>query len=50
GLPDYFWVEAVAMATYIKNQTPTYNLEDLKQDFHTPFEEWFGKVPSFSYI
>ena len=50
GLPDSFWAEAVATATYLKNRTPTRGLEDLKRDFHTPFEGWFGRVPDLGHL
>jgi len=50
GLPDLFWAEAVATATYLKNRTPTRGLEDLKRSFHTPFEGWFGKVPDLGHL
>ena len=49
-LPDSFWAEAVATATYVKNCTPIRGLEDLKRDFHTPFEGWFGRVPDLGHV
>ena len=50
GLPDSFWAGAVATATYLKNCTPTRGLEDLKRDFHTPFEGWFGRVTDLGHV
>jgi len=50
GLPDTFWAETVATATYLKNRTSTRGLQDLKSDFHTPFEGWFGNVPDLGHV
>lgn len=50
GLQNSFWAGAVATATYLKNRTPTHGLEDLKRDFHTQFEGWFGRIPDLDHV
>ena len=49
-MPDFFGAEAVATATYLKNRTPTRGLEDLKREFNTPFEGWFGRVSDLGHL
>ncbi|KAG2063072.1 hypothetical protein BDR04DRAFT_1039216 [Suillus decipiens] len=44
-LPEFLWAEAVAHATYVRNQAPTRAL-----DHATPEEVWSGKKPDMSYL
>jgi len=46
NLPDKFWGEALATATYITNRVPTRSL-DLKI---TPIEAWTNKRPNISHL
>lgn len=43
-LDKYFWGEAVMMAKYVQNRLPGKEIDK------TPFENWFGRKPSFSYF
>ena len=45
-LPKAFWGEALLIANYLQNRSPTKAISVNK----TPFEIWFGKQPSLSYI
>jgi hypothetical protein len=40
NLPRYFWGEAVVVAVYLLNRSPTRAVEGM-----TPFEAWHGKKP-----
>ena len=42
-MPLKFWPEAVTIAVYLNNRSPTNTLRD-----KTPFESWFGKRPNVS--
>ena len=44
-LPEPFWADAVAMAVYILNRSPTKALTG-----KTPFEAWFGRRPNRSHL
>jgi hypothetical protein len=43
NLPNYFWVEAVAIVVYIMNQTPIAIIHGM-----TPEEKFTGKKPDVS--
>jgi len=43
GAPKTFWREAVKMAVYVHNRTPTKALHT-----QTPYEIWFGRKPDLS--
>ena len=43
--PSKFWGEAVKMAVYILNRSPTKSLNQ-----KTPFEAWFGRKPSARHL
>src|ERR1700678_907307 len=45
-LPNSFWKEAVAYATYLKNRSPTRVLKDNK----VPDEVFWGKKPDISHL
>jgi hypothetical protein len=45
NLPNYFWAEAVAIAVYIMNQTPTVVIHGM-----TPEEKFTGKKPDVSHL
>jgi hypothetical protein len=45
NLSNYFWVEAVAIAIYIMNQTPTTIVHGM-----TPEEKFTGKKPDVSHL
>ena len=45
GLPHKFWGEALSMATYLKNRSPTKAVENM-----TPYEAWTGKRPDVSHL
>eukprot|EP00253_Pinus_taeda_P003260 PITA_03260 len=45
GLGEEFWVEAVEIACYLVNRSPSSVLEDM-----TPQEVWTGKTPSLSHL
>jgi hypothetical protein len=44
-LPGWFWGEAVTMAVYILNRSPTHSL-----DGQTPYEVWHGTKPSVHHM
>lgn len=43
-LEKYFWGEAVMMAKYVQNRLPGKEIDK------TPFENWFGRKPTFSHF
>jgi transposase InsO family protein len=45
NLPNYFWVETVAIAAYIMNQTPIMAVHGM-----TPKEKFIGKKPDVSHL
>jgi len=45
NLPNYFWVEAVAIAVYIMNRTPTAGVHGM-----TPEEKFTCKKPDVSHF
>jgi hypothetical protein len=45
NLPNYFWVEVVATAIYIRNRTPTMVVHGT-----TPKEKFTGKKPDVSHF
>jgi hypothetical protein len=45
GMPAVFWVEAVVMAVYILNRSPTKALNG-----RTPYEAWHGRKPVVSHL
>jgi transposase InsO family protein len=45
NLPNYFWAEAVAIAVYIMNRTPTAAIHGM-----TPEEKFTGKKPDVSHL
>ena len=45
-LPNRFWAEAVATASYLRNRSATTALEDGK----TPFEKWYGRKPNLKHL
>jgi hypothetical protein len=45
NLPNYFWVEAVIIAVYIMNRTPTATVHGM-----TPEEKFIGKKPDVSHL
>jgi transposase InsO family protein len=45
GMPAVFWGEAVVMAVYILNRSPTKALEG-----RTPYEAWHGRKPAVSHL
>jgi hypothetical protein len=45
NLPNYFWVEVVAIAVYIMNQTPIAIVHGM-----TPEEKFTGKKPNVSHL
>ena len=44
-LPECYWAEAVATATYLRNRVPTRSLKST-----TPYEKWFERKPDLSHI
>jgi hypothetical protein len=44
-MPAVFWGEAVVMAVYILNRSPTKALND-----RTPYEAWHGRKPAVSHL
>jgi hypothetical protein len=44
-LPNYFWAEAIAIAMYIMNRTPTVVVHGM-----TPEEKFTGKKPYVSHL
>lgn len=44
GLAKRFWGEAIATAAYLQNRLPSRTVD------RTPYEVWFGKKPSLSYL
>jgi transposase InsO family protein len=40
-MPNYFWGEAMMIAVYVLNRTPTKSVDGV-----TPFKVWYGKKPS----
>ena len=46
GLPECYWVEAVATAAYLRNRTPTRSLREKT----TPYEKWYGWKPDLSHL
>jgi hypothetical protein len=45
GLPGEFWAEAVTMAVFVLNCSPTKGLAGM-----TPFEAWYGKGPAVHHL
>jgi hypothetical protein len=45
GMARRFWGEAVLMAAYVLNRSPTRNIEG-----KTPYEAWHGKKPSVQHL
>jgi len=45
-LPNYFWAEAVATASYLRNCSATTVHEDGK----TPYEKWYGRKPNLGHL
>ncbi|MCO5562965.1 hypothetical protein L7F22_016601 [Adiantum nelumboides] len=45
SLPHKLWMEAVACAAHVLNRCPTRALKTI-----TPYESWYGKKPSVSYL
>jgi len=45
NLPNYFWAEAIAIAMYIMNRTPTVVVHGM-----TPEEKFTGKKPCVSHL
>ena len=45
-LPNRFWAEAVATASYLRNHSVTTALEDGK----TPYENWYGRKPNLEHL
>ena len=45
GVPNFCWAEAVTVAVYILNMSPTKAMPE-----KTPFEVWYGYPPSTSHI
>jgi hypothetical protein len=45
GMARRFWGEAVLMAAYVLNRSPTRNVEG-----KTPYEAWHGKKPSVQHL
>jgi hypothetical protein len=45
GMPVVFWGDAVVMAVYILNRSPTKALND-----RTPYEAWHGRKPAVSHL
>jgi transposase InsO family protein len=45
GMPAVFWGEAVVMAVYILNRSPTKALNS-----RTPYEAWHGRKPAVSHL
>ena len=45
GLPQKFWAEAIATATYIRNRCPTKAVQGM-----TPYEAWHGKKPMVNHL
>ena len=45
-LPKIFWGEALQIANYLQNRSPTKSITVNK----TPYEMWFGKPPNLSYL
>ncbi len=44
-LPSAFWAEALSMATYLRNLSPTKAVKDM-----TPFEAWKQKKPTVAHV
>ncbi len=44
-LPNQFWAEVIANATYIRNQSPTTTLKD-----KVPYEAWWGSKPMVKFL
>ena len=44
GLSEKYWAEAVEIASFIRNRTPTSTLDGNK----TPLETWSGRKPDVS--
>lgn len=45
GLPKSFWAEAANTAIFLQNRLPSVAVED-----KTPFEAWYGYIPSLSFL
>ena len=45
GLPKSFWAEAANTAIFLQNRLPSVAIED-----KTPFEAWYGYIPSLSFL
>ena len=45
-LPECYWVEAVATAAYLRNQTPTRSLREKT----THYDKWYGRKPVLRYL
>ena len=46
GLPNRYWAEAVATATYVKNRTPTTAIREAR----TPYECWYNRKPKLDHL
>ena len=46
GIPEHYWAEAVATATYLWNWTPTRALKEKKM----PYEKWYGRKADLSHF
>jgi len=46
GLPNCYWAEAVAIATYVRNRTPS----NAFKEHTTPYERWYGRKPNVSHL
>ena len=46
GLPNSYWAEAVATASYIRNRSPT---SALSEDV-TPYQKWYERKPSLEHL
>lgn len=44
-VPSRFWAEAISVAVYVLNRSPTKSLQN-----KTPFEAWHGKKPSVNHL
>ena len=44
-LPKQFWAEAVSVANFVRNRSPTVALDNM-----TPYEAWYGQKPDISLL
>jgi len=45
-LPNKFWAEAIATATYFRNRSTT----SANEEQRTPFEKWYGHKPNIGHL